>query len=145
MKNWLGLPIENLTSIWQVAIAGIIYTFAWATTHSISVCLINKIKQLILTEIVPSSLKEDEPTSIHDKYTIQLCRIYRYIEPLIEDDSKTKIIIPTIITWSYLRFWILKTCGNCFLSNNPIAVSIILLILIASILFILGMFLPSKK
>ena len=100
MSNWLGLPLENFTSIWQ-AIVGIgIYVLSWALFYLLVNFLQEKIEQLPGHELISK---------------------YLFLGNLIVEERKIIISSAIIITWLCLKFWILKTCGTCFQIDYPIS------------------------
>lgn len=52
--------------------------------------------------------------------------VFFLILPLIREAGKIKVSASILTTWLSLRFWILKTCGICFLTSNSTLTIIVL-------------------
>ena len=119
--SWLALPLKNLTSPLQVLMGLSVWISTWVGLYFFNSLLTNTIGKL------------KEKVNLLRNETLELLESEIYIRPLMKENSKLKISIATIVTWIYLKFWILEKSGDCFNAIYSYQSAVIILLLMPSL------------
>lgn len=145
MDNWLALPLDNLTSIFQVIVGIIIYILSWILFRSAELWFQGIISKKNLESRTKSKITGTEKIQEIWIRSYIGCFARIYWIPEKQSTGRSKIALLTLITWICLKFWILKTCGSCFIASYERNLIILIIILLFVLLVMYFLYRFRKK